>query len=137
VPLPDLSATLGAGWSLGTKGTLGELVLAILAGAERLNLQGLELANPSSWTNEAATGWGGDVFHHYVKGGEGVTVLATVWDTAKDAQEFEAALRPMQGRKSFRRDVALVLVGGATADQAATLGAKALDALTSARASAR
>jgi hypothetical protein len=129
VPLPDLSAVLGKGWTQAARGTLGELMLAILVGADQLNLQGMEMAMAASWTNAAASGWGGDLYQHYVNGERGVTVLGTVWDSPKDAQEFEAALRPVDGRKAARRGAAVVLVAGA-GDRTEAVAAAALDALT-------
>ena len=63
------------------------------AGASTPGLRDVEIALPSRWTNAAAAGWGGDLWHYYVKNGQGATVLATLWDTARDAGEFEAALR--------------------------------------------
>jgi hypothetical protein len=128
VPLRDLSAALGRGWTLAARGTIGELVLAILVGADRLNLQGMELAMASAWTNAAASGWGGDLYHHYVNGDQAVTVLATVWDSPADAQEFETGLRPVEERRSWRRGPAVVLVAGA-GEQGEALGQAALQSL--------
>src|SRR5262249_43351582 len=44
--------------------------------------------------------------------------LATVWDTAKDAEEFAASLKSLPGRTVSRRGEAVVLL--ATADEAST-----------------
>lgn len=127
--LPELSSALGGGWSLVAEGTLGEIVLAILVGVDRLNLQSVEIANPASWTNEAASGWGGDLYHHYVNGPKSVTILATLWDTEHDAEEFEKGLRPVEGRQAWRRGEAVVLAGGDAADRAAAVATAALDAI--------
>src|SRR5882672_1768052 len=62
VPLPDLSRGLGKGWSLSAHGNLGELNLAILAGAIAPDFHTPEGNQPSAWTNAAATGWGGDMW---------------------------------------------------------------------------
>ncbi len=46
---------------------------------------------------EAAKGWGGDALAFATNGDDFAFVLATVWDTATDAREFEAALRRRVG----------------------------------------
>ena len=44
--------------------------------------------------NAAAAGWDGDWFAVYAKGDETVALVSTVWDSATEATEFEAALTP-------------------------------------------
>ena len=80
------------------KDTAGELLCAIVtAPAEReLNIMLMHL--PSFWTNEAATGWGGDRFYLLAKGPDqkkagadlrGLRgVWITLWDTHNDRDEF-------------------------------------------------
>ena len=71
--LPDLSTVLGPGWSKAADGSIGELGLAVLTGSR----QAIELPwamLPARWTNEAAVGAVGDVYHHYVNGERRVTV---------------------------------------------------------------
>ncbi|HZM01375.1 MAG TPA: hypothetical protein VFD43_14100, partial [Planctomycetota bacterium] len=105
VPLPDLSATLGGGWTLRRSDTLGELLLPILTGGGAIDATSLEIAVPSAWTGYATIGWGGDLWQLYEAptgaGAEGgaadggkrhVTLLATLWDTPQDAEEFAGAL---------------------------------------------
>jgi hypothetical protein len=75
----------------------------------------------AAWTNEAAAGIGGDAYQHYSNGAKGETVLATVWDTEKDAAEFEKALRPLSGRRAYRRGAAVVVVAGDAPRQAEAL----------------
>jgi hypothetical protein len=111
VALPDLSATLGDGWRLGGTGTLGELTLALVTG--------LDPGDPTSpdqplerWTNAAASGWGGDRWQIYRNGGRAVSVLASVWDSERDAREFAAALRLPAGAAAKRRGAAVVVVAG-------------------------
>jgi len=115
VPLPDLSAVLGDGWSFTARGVLGEMNLAQITGAAPLDVASADALSAARWTNEAATGWGGDTWQIYSRGGDRATVLATVWDTTKDAEEFEAGLPPVEGRRSWRRGDAVVLVAGAGA----------------------
>jgi hypothetical protein len=111
VNLPDLSSTLGPGWKRSADGSLGELTLALLTG--------LDPGDPTStdqplerWTNAAASGWGGDLWNLYRKGERNVTVLATVWDTERDAREFEAAFQaPAGARLKRKRDAVVVVVG--------------------------
>jgi hypothetical protein len=96
VVLPDFSSTLGQGWSLQTSGVLGELILAILAGAGPIDLLG---PGTDHYTNEAATGWGGDRWHLYTDGDHSATLLVTLWDSEKDAEEFAASLPSSPGRQ--------------------------------------
>src|SRR6266536_2412235 len=77
---PDLSSVLGPGWSKAAEGSIGELGLAVLTGSR----QPIELPwafLPSRWTNEAAVGGAGDVYHHYVNGDRRVTLLLTRWES--------------------------------------------------------
>ncbi len=112
VALRDLASLLGKDWSLRSTGTLGELTLAILTGAPALDLGGPQVFETANWTNAAAEGWGGDLYHHYSNGERSVTLLATVWDTPEDAREFEAALLPQPGRFSLRERQTVVLLAG-------------------------
>ena len=113
VSLPDLSRRLGAGWSLASHGTLGELGLASLTGAPALDLASPEVLQVARWTTAAAAGAGGDLYHHYVSGARSVTVLATVWDTQRDAVEFQDGLVTIPRQRSFRFGDAVVVLGGA------------------------
>jgi hypothetical protein len=134
VRLPDLSPTLGRGWSLAGSGTMGEMILAVLTGLGAIDVSSTESAFPNRWTNTAAAGWGGDVYHHYVNGARRLTLLATVWDTPGDAGEFEAALVARQGLRAFGRgDTVMVLAGDAGSEPKAVAEA-ALAALATGRA---
>jgi hypothetical protein len=111
VSFPDLSGTLGPGWKRAEKGDLGELTLALITG--------LDPGDPTStdhplerWTNDAASGWGGDLWHLYRNGERAVTVLATVWDTEKDAREFASGLRLPAGARIKRKGDAVIVVAG-------------------------
>jgi len=112
VTIPDLSKQLGAGWSLASRGTLGELGLASLTGAPPLDLASPEVLQPARWTSGAAAGIGGDLYHHYVNGARSVTVLATVWDTERDAVEFQDGIVTLPRKRSFRFGNAVVVMGG-------------------------
>jgi hypothetical protein len=128
VDLPDLSGILGPGWKREATGDLGELTIALITG--------LDPGDPTStdqplerWTNAAATGWGGDRWALYRNGERAVTVLATVWDTDRDAGEFEAALRLPAGARTKRRGDAVVVVAGEAGSHAGDLLAKGLKSL--------
>jgi hypothetical protein len=84
VELPkDLAKDLGAGWSVPLTDTFGELQTGIWLRADGV---------PRAQADAAATGWGGDRLA-VINGPDGAWALAmhTVWDTAEDATEFEAA----------------------------------------------
>jgi hypothetical protein len=111
VTLPDLSARLGEGWKLATTGTLGELTLAVLTGAQPIDPRAATPARPDQWTNPGAAGWGGDLYQLYEgPGGRTVTTLATVWDTQKDATEFAGTLIAAAPKVCAERGDAVVLV---------------------------
>jgi hypothetical protein len=90
--LPDLSSTLGPGWSRVVTGSIGELGLTMLTGMP-LRVETYEALLPTRWTTPGATGTEGDVYDHYVAGERKVTVLLTRWETLRDADEFERTLR--------------------------------------------
>jgi hypothetical protein len=122
--LPDLSSVLGPGWSKATDGSIGELGLAVLTGSNRpLALPWALL--PSRWTNDAAVGTVGDVFHHYVNGERRLTLLLTRWETDHDAEEFEQAL-VRKGRYFFRYGVNFLVLAGDIEDKAEALAIAAL-----------
>jgi len=129
VKLPDLSGVLGTGWTKGTTGTLGELTLGLMAGAGPVDVSTPAAALPTSWTTEAVVGWGGDLYHHYLNGPRSVTVLLTRWDTEKDAQEFEKALKPLPGRRAWRRGDAVAVVAGDVADRHEALAGRVFEGL--------
>lgn len=130
VRVPDLTPLLGKGWSPKAEGTLGELTLGSLVGATMPDLGTPAGLFGGSWTNAAATGWSGDHYVHYASGTQGVTALATVWDTPQDAQEFADALAGVAGRRAYRYGNAVVLVAGDLPDHHEAVGAAILQAIT-------
>jgi len=83
VTLPkDIATKLGAGWSIASEDTLGELVLRIW----------LEQVVSTPDAAAAAAGWGGDRLA-LLRGPNGAVALAirTEWDTPADADAFLAA----------------------------------------------
>jgi hypothetical protein len=82
VTLPDVSHTLGRGWRRIDTNVLGELGCRVE----------LERALPAAAAFEAARGWDGDRYALYEKrAGETALVSLSVWDTEKDAVDFEEA----------------------------------------------
>jgi hypothetical protein len=90
VAAPPLSDTLGADWRLIDDNVLGEWTtyLVLNAGADLA----AQIDNDDAL--KAAQGWGGDHYQVYYNAAISQTVLAGewVWDTSRDAAEFEAAM---------------------------------------------
>jgi hypothetical protein len=129
VALPDLAPRLGTGWKKATEGSIGELGLAVLTGSH-LDLERIDALLPSRWTNDAAIGTQGDVYHHYVSGERSVTVLLTRWESMRDAEQFDRAL--ISRGKYFLRYGAhvLVLAGDVEPGSGPTLASAALQGLS-------
>jgi len=80
------------------KNTLGELLCAVLTTPDDESFDILLSAAPSYWTNDAATGWGGDRFFLLAEGKDAAAakrdlkglrgVWLTTWDTPTDRDEF-------------------------------------------------
>lgn len=90
-------AAAPAGWKVEGRDVYGELMLALLA-TPPAKRTGLDVANPASilaveYTNAAATGWDGDRVLWLSQDGADAAVVASVWDSTKDADEFAAAAR--------------------------------------------
>jgi len=81
VALPPLTDTLGTGWTMPLNGTLGEFDLQVM----------LEENNATD-ADTAAAGWGGGVYNYYENGDKSLAIFNTVWDTKKDADEFDIAI---------------------------------------------
>ncbi len=90
IELPDLAATVGENLSNVYQQTMGELNVQVwLADGEAPPTPGLPSAS-RPW-QDAAAGWGGDRLAMYENdAGDWVIVWQTAWDSATDAQEFEA-----------------------------------------------
>lgn len=132
VRLPDLSATLGKGWTLAGRGRLGELAMAVLTGGRLPDPSSPDASQAAKWTSAASTGWAGDAFQHYSDGARRVTLLATLWDGESDAREFAAALRPLAGRRTYRFGAAVLLLAGDAPERFDDLAPLALGALSAA-----
>jgi hypothetical protein len=127
--LPDLSPQLGPGWKKVTDGSIGELGLAVLTGSH-LDLTRIDALLPSRWTNDAAIGTQGDLYHHYLNGERSLTVLLTRWESMRDAEQFDKAL--ISRGKYFLRYGAhvLVLAGDVDPAQGPTLASAALQGIS-------
>ena len=86
----------------------------------------------AKWTSAASTGWAGDAFQHYSDGARRVTLLATLWDGESDAREFAAALKPLDGRRTYRFGSAVLLLAGDVPERFDDLAPLALGALSAA-----
>jgi hypothetical protein len=124
---PDLSSVLGAGWSKAASGSIGELGLAVLTGA-KLDLDSPEALLPERWTNKAASGVLGDLYHHYVNGDLRVTVLVARFETSDDALEFDQALLN-RGKQMFRLGPNALVVAGEVGDKGEALAIAALQGM--------
>ena len=79
IEMPDVGWVLGDEWSHVRTGVLGELFI----------MAWLETDFSPQATSIAAAGWGGDAYSLFEgPDGQGVLVLATVWDSEQDAEEF-------------------------------------------------
>ncbi len=124
--LPDLAPVLGEGWQLAANGQLGELNMALLVGREQAAATDLDATDPSQWTSPAATGLTADVYHHYRRDQEYVTVLLTRWEDPREAAEFRKALSPVAGRRTFHGGATVAFVAGSDAATSARVAAAAL-----------
>jgi hypothetical protein len=113
VTLGQGAAALGEGWRQVADGTLGELTLGVLVGAPTpSDMTAAAMSGPAAWTNEAATGWDGDRWELWQREGKRIVLLATAWDSAADAGEFEAALPARPDRAVRRVGDSVFLVAG-------------------------
>lgn len=111
VDLPRLGALLPPGWRRRTSGVLGELTLGALVGAPT-PAGPLSMDADGSWTNAAASGWGGDRWDLWTDGTRAFVALATEWDTAADAAEFAGALPARPGLAWKREGTRVAVVAG-------------------------
>jgi hypothetical protein len=87
VESPDVIGALGEGWSELEAGVLGEWFTYLV----------LDEEIPSWEAEEAASGWGGDAYGAYTKGGRSALFLQTRWDSPRDAFEFLEAFHAYGG----------------------------------------
>ena len=78
----DVALPETRGRTIDFEGRLGELLIRVL----------LSEGAASATADTAAAGWGGDSYAVYEDGDGYALIWRTVWDTSRDAREFEAAL---------------------------------------------
>ncbi|MEX2407324.1 MAG: hypothetical protein WD834_08280 [Actinomycetota bacterium] len=83
VDVPDLASELGAGWEDLDVQPVGEIWLDV---ALRLRLDGLD-------ASQASAGWDGGIYRAWSDGDRVAIVLATAWDSERDAEEFAAQMQ--------------------------------------------
>jgi hypothetical protein len=133
VDLPDLHEVIGSGWKLRLTAGLGELAAAVLVGSGAVDARSSSAYSASSWTNAAAMGWDGDHLQLYESERGTVTILASVWDTEKDAAEFEASLVRTPPKTVLRKGDAVIVVVAADGVDAAAVAKAALGGMTRAK----
>lgn len=112
VTLPK--AWAAAGWKDFYHGVWGEMNVRII-------LQ--EWGVPEDAARKASEGWGGDFFRAVEgPGGSAGFVWATVWDTDRDASEFEAAARTAKDVSVVREGVRVTVTKGGVAPAAPKAG---------------
>jgi hypothetical protein len=119
VSLPDITTSLGIGWSEIDSNVMGEFSLRTY----------LETGIPHDVAAEAAAGWGGDRYA-FLQGPQNqqVLVLLAVWDTQQDAREFaDVVLAPLEGSPYDRYvgingDTTLLIIAPSDALVASLLG---------------
>jgi hypothetical protein len=89
---------LGDGWNRVESGVLGELMAGVMVGAPTPSPSAASmLSEGKHWTNDAASGWDGDLWELWRRGDDAILVLKIEWDSAEDAAEFAAALAERDG----------------------------------------
>jgi hypothetical protein len=114
----EAGRALGRGWKRTMQGNLGELMLGVMVGAPTPDTSDVAAQSASSWTNAAASGWGGDRWELWEKEGRAVVLLATAWDSEKDAKEFADALAGKPGMRTKVAGTRVGIVAGEAGDAA-------------------
>jgi hypothetical protein len=83
VRLPGVRRVLPGGWKRSAHGTIGEFDTDAL----------LKLGVSDTAAGDAAAGWGGGTYELWGPGGGRALVVGWAWDSARDAAEFDRALR--------------------------------------------
>lgn len=119
-PMPgaEFDAGLGGAYTLLGSGAFGELELASLTG-DQLDLGAFGIPDGAAFTNAAASGWDGDRWWVWAQGKRLVAVMASRWDSVRDAQEFETQARWPADVHVVRRGELVVAVHGLKDPEAA------------------
>lgn len=97
VPLPDLTDTLGEGWTELDRNVMGEWYTYLILAHASNPLFGIN----DSTARNAAEGWGGDTYLVYIneETEEIILIMVSTWDTPRDLDEFyEAFMQYAQKR---------------------------------------
>jgi hypothetical protein len=126
--LGEAGKVLGPRWKKRLDGVLGEMVLGVMVGAPTPGLlDGLTAQIGTQWTNDAAMGWDGDRWELWVKGDRALVLLATVWDSESDAEEYAGALATDAGLRWVRSGTKVAVVAGNAGDKTEQLLGLILD----------
>ncbi len=107
--LPDRSADFGDGWVLQDQNVLGELGSFIMSAETLPDLATVQGQIAGRWTNEATSGWDGDLYQSYLgPDGERVLVWTSIWDSDADASEFYEAYYAQASRTNAHLQMILV-----------------------------
>ncbi len=129
VNLGDTGSVLGEGFALVATGVLGELGIGALVGAPTPeDLDDARWTEGARWTNDAATGWGGDRWELWQRGHTDVVLLGSVWDSAADAVEFLDGLAAHTRLRARREGTRVAVVAGAQGRRADRVLARILEA---------
>ena len=113
VRLAGMQRVLGKRWTREGHGVLGELTLGALVGAATPLEPGASgIPDAAAWTNQAASGWGGDRWELWEQDGESILLLRVDWDSPTDAAEFAAALQDHDGLRWETSDDRVAIVAG-------------------------
>jgi hypothetical protein len=118
VSVGEAGRALGRGWKRTLAGNLGELMVGVIVGAPTPNTNDPAAQSAAGWTNAAAEGWGGDRWELWRNGERSVALLATVWDSDKDAKEFAEALAGKPGLRVKLAGTRVGVVAGDAGDRA-------------------
>jgi hypothetical protein len=119
----DVAALLGEGWEKVAQGQLGEINVALLGEVD--DDEDFDPFSPSSWSGTASDGLVADVWQHYAKGDETVTILVTRWNKVRDAQEFRDLLIPHENRRTYYASLLVALIAGTDKPTATLIAAAA------------
>jgi len=135
VVLEGAEEALGEGWERRGDGVFGELTLGVLVGAPTPSARAVSggAFDPAGWTNEAASGWGGDRWELWQRDDEQALLFLTVWDTPGDAAEFAAALPRGGPLRVKRKGSGVAMVVGIEGRRASRLLGRMLKGLASSR----
>lgn len=126
VSMPDISSSLGSGWSLVYQQTLGELGIQILATGGEMP-PGYIPGLPVTWPHaDVAAGWNGDRLRMYESTDDHWLVLwTTAWDSEADQSEFLSRMSELaptftgpSGTAYAQDQTNFILISGVASDDA-------------------